>query len=96
MEKQSIIQTLEYMFIACVIDFKGNWNDHIPLIEFAYNNNYCSSTQMTPYEALYRRRCRLPIEWYEFGKVGLIEPYLVNQSTEKVKMIQEGLKMSES
>ncbi|WMV08025.1 hypothetical protein MTR67_001410 [Solanum verrucosum] len=43
------IQTLEYMLRAFVIDFKGNWDDHLPLIEFAYNNSYHSSIQMAPY-----------------------------------------------
>ena len=33
---------------ACVIDFKGNWDDRIPLIEFYYNNSYHSSIQMIP------------------------------------------------
>ena len=37
------IQTLEDMLRACVIDFKGSWDDHLPLIEFAYNNGYHSS-----------------------------------------------------
>ena len=46
------IQTLEDMLRACLIDFKGSWGDHLPLIEFAYNNNYHSSIQMAPYEAL--------------------------------------------
>ena len=34
------IQTLEDMLRACVIHFKGSWDDHLPLIEFAYNNSY--------------------------------------------------------
>nr|WMB96861.1 hypothetical protein [Solanum melongena]WMB97140.1 hypothetical protein [Solanum aethiopicum] len=38
------------MLRACVIDFKGNWDDHLPLIEFAYNNSFHSSIQMAPYE----------------------------------------------
>ncbi|KAH0671214.1 hypothetical protein KY285_025427 [Solanum tuberosum] len=37
------IQTLEDILRACVIDFKGNWDDHLPLIEFAHNNSYHSS-----------------------------------------------------
>ncbi|WMV36936.1 hypothetical protein MTR67_030321 [Solanum verrucosum] len=49
------IQTLEDMLRACVINFKGSWDDHLPLIEFANNNSYHSSVQMAPYEALYRR-----------------------------------------
>ncbi|XP_070002636.1 uncharacterized protein [Nicotiana sylvestris] len=42
------IQALEDMLRACVIDFKGSWDDHLPLIEFAYNNSYNSSLQMAP------------------------------------------------
>ena len=34
------IQTLEDMLRACVIDFKGSWDEHLPLVEFAYNNSY--------------------------------------------------------
>ncbi|KAJ9561422.1 hypothetical protein OSB04_006582 [Centaurea solstitialis] len=33
------IQTLEDMLRACVLDFGGSWEDHLPLIEFTYNNN---------------------------------------------------------
>ena len=30
--EERTIQTLEDMLRACVIDFKGNWYDHLPLI----------------------------------------------------------------
>ncbi|KAH0669267.1 hypothetical protein KY285_023426 [Solanum tuberosum] len=59
------IQTLEDMLRACVIDFKGNWDDHLPLIEFAYNNSFHASIQMAPYEPRYGRICRSPIGWFE-------------------------------
>ncbi|PKA58914.1 hypothetical protein AXF42_Ash001007 [Apostasia shenzhenica] len=36
----------------CVLDFGENWENHIPLIEFAYNNSYQVSIKMAPYEAL--------------------------------------------
>ncbi|WMV09673.1 hypothetical protein MTR67_003058 [Solanum verrucosum] len=52
------IQTLEDMLRACVIDFNGNWDEHLPLIEFAYNNSSHSSIAMDPFEAMYGRRCR--------------------------------------
>ena len=55
------IQTLEDMLRACVIDFKGSWEDHLPLIEFSYNNSYHSSIGMAPFEAPYGRRCRSPV-----------------------------------
>ncbi|KAH9751668.1 Endonuclease [Citrus sinensis] len=38
----------------------GNWDNHLPLMEFAYNNNYQASIEMAPYEALYGRKCRTP------------------------------------
>ncbi|KAH0748617.1 hypothetical protein KY290_027849 [Solanum tuberosum] len=90
------IQTLEDILRSCVIDFKGNWDDHLPLIEFAYNNSYHFSLQMASYEALYERRCRSPIGWFEVGEAGLIGPYLVHQVMEKVKVIQERLKTAQS
>ena len=49
------IQILEDMLQACVLDLKGSWEVHLPLVEFAYNNSYQVSIQMAPYEALYRR-----------------------------------------
>ena len=49
------IQILEDMLRACVLDLKGSWEEHLPLVEFAYNNRYQTSIQMVPYEALYGR-----------------------------------------
>ena len=43
------IQTLEDMIRACVIDFNGFWDDHLPLIEVCYNNGYHSSISMAPF-----------------------------------------------
>ncbi|WMV25467.1 hypothetical protein MTR67_018852 [Solanum verrucosum] len=52
-QAQRIIQTLDDMLRACVIDFKCSWHGHLLLIEFACNNNYHFSFQMAPYKALY-------------------------------------------
>ena len=77
------------MLRACMIDFGGNWDDHLPLIEFAYNNSYHSSIQMASYEALYGRKCRSPIGWFETSETKFIGPNLVQQAIEKVKLIQD-------
>ena len=45
-QAERTIQTLEDMLRACVLDFGGSWDEHLPLIEFAYNNSYHSSIQM--------------------------------------------------
>ena len=47
------IQVLEDMLRVCVLDHKGSWEEHLPLVEFPYNNSYQASIQMAPYEALY-------------------------------------------
>ena len=44
-----------------VLEFQGNWDEHLSLIEFAYNNSYHSSIGMAPYEALHGRKCRSPV-----------------------------------
>ena len=55
------IQTLEDMLRACVMEFKGSWDTHLPLMDFAYNNSYQASIEMAPFEALYGRKCRTPV-----------------------------------
>ena len=43
------------------LEFGGNWDKKIPLMEFAYNNNYQSSIEMAPFEALYGKKNKTPI-----------------------------------
>ncbi|GJZ52237.1 putative reverse transcriptase domain-containing protein [Tanacetum coccineum] len=64
-QSERTIQTLEDMLRACVLDFGGSWDVHLPLVEFSYNNSYHSSVRCAPFEALYGRKCRSPIMWAE-------------------------------
>ncbi|GKB57806.1 putative reverse transcriptase domain-containing protein [Tanacetum coccineum] len=75
-QSERTIQTLEDMLRACVIDFGGNWDVHLPLAEFSYNNSYHSSIRCAPFEALYGKKCRSPVLWAEFGESSLIGPEL--------------------
>ncbi|WMV09244.1 hypothetical protein MTR67_002629 [Solanum verrucosum] len=78
------IKNFEDMLRACVIDFKCNWDDYFPLIQFAYKNSYHSSIGMAPFKDLYVKRCRTPIDLFEVGEVTLIGPQLVHEAMEKV------------
>ncbi|GJY44735.1 putative reverse transcriptase domain-containing protein [Tanacetum coccineum] len=91
-QSERTIQTLEDMLRACVIDFGGSWDIHLPLAEFSYNNNYHSSIRCAPFEALYGRKCRSPVLWAEIGESSLIGPELVQETTDKVVLIKEKLK----
>jgi hypothetical protein len=56
-QSERTIQTLEDMLRSCVLSWKGSWEDHLPLVEFSYNNSYHSSIRCAPYDALYGRKC---------------------------------------
>nr|GFB92026.1 putative retroelement [Tanacetum cinerariifolium] len=52
-QSKRTIQTLEDMLRACAIDFGKGWVNHLPLVEFSYNNSYHTTIKATPFEALY-------------------------------------------
>ena len=62
---------------ACVIGQKGIWDEYLPLVEFTHNNTFHASIHMAPFEALYGRKCRTPLCWYETGESLLIVLSLV-------------------
>ncbi|KAJ9544313.1 hypothetical protein OSB04_024020 [Centaurea solstitialis] len=91
-QTERTIQTLEDMLRACVLEFGGSWDDHLPLVEFSYNNSYHASNQCAPYEVLYGRKCRSPLNWLEVGESRLLRPDIVQETTDKIKLVQEKLK----
>jgi hypothetical protein len=80
-------QILEDMLRACAINYGKNWDKCLSLAEFAYNNSYQSSLKMAPFEALYGRRCRTPLNWSHPGEREILGPDLVSEAKRKVKMI---------
>ncbi|GKD68863.1 putative reverse transcriptase domain-containing protein [Tanacetum coccineum] len=91
-QSECTIQTLEDMWRACVIDFGGSCDTHLPLAEFSYNNSYHSSSRCAPFKALYGRKCRSPVIWAEIREIRLISPKMVQETTDKVVLIKERLK----
>ncbi|GJU97032.1 putative reverse transcriptase domain-containing protein [Tanacetum coccineum] len=90
-QSERTIQTLEDMLRACVIDFGGSWDVHLPLAEFSYNNSYHTSIRCAPFEALYGRKCRSPVSWAEIREGSLIGPELVQETTDKVCRLWKGV-----
>jgi transposase InsO family protein len=62
-QTERLNQILEDMLRACSIDDSKNWDKCLSLAEFSYNNSYQSSLKMAPFEAIYGRRCRTPLNW---------------------------------
>ncbi|GKE50729.1 putative reverse transcriptase domain-containing protein [Tanacetum coccineum] len=67
-QSERIIQMLEDMLRACVIEFGSSWDRHLPLVEFSYNNSYHASIKAAPYEALRAK----PLE-FEVGDMVLLK-----------------------
>ena len=80
---------------SCVMEFKGSWDTHLPLMEFAYNNSYQASISMAPYEALYGRKCRTPVCWDEVGERKLVGSKIVQVTCDKIKVIRDRLKIAQ-
>ena len=68
---------MEDLLRACVLDLKGNWDDYLPLVEFAYSNSFQASIRMAHFEVLYGRRCRSLVCWDDVGENKLLGPELV-------------------
>ncbi|WVZ70727.1 hypothetical protein U9M48_019370 [Paspalum notatum var. saurae] len=71
------------MLGACALTYSTKWDECLPLAEFAYNNSYQKSLEMAPFEALYGRRCRTPLNWSEPGERVTFGPNLVTQAEEQ-------------
>ena len=67
-QTERVNQILEDMLRACALSSKGSWVKWLPLAEFSYNNSYQESIKMAPFEALYGRWCRTPLNWVEAGE----------------------------
>ncbi|KAI3762604.1 hypothetical protein L1987_53041 [Smallanthus sonchifolius] len=94
-QSERTIQTLEDMLRACIIDFGGSWDSHLPLAEFSYNNSHHTTIGMPPYEMLYGRRCRTPICWGEIGQKELGSLEVVRETSERFDQIKARMKAAE-
>ncbi|KAK1692193.1 hypothetical protein QYE76_008890 [Lolium multiflorum] len=91
-QTERVNQILEDMLRACVLEYGSKWEDCLPYAEFSYNNSYQASLQMAPFEALYGRKCRTPLNWSEVGDSQVFGPDVLREAEEKVHKIREYLK----
>src|SRR4051812_20872914 len=98
------------MLRSCVLDFGGSWEDHLPLVEFAYNNSYQASIGMAPFETIYHRPCRSPLCWVdarestvvrrgtdaETGETILLGLDMITETTEWIALIRDRILAAQS
>ncbi|XP_052878851.1 uncharacterized protein LOC128285388 [Gossypium arboreum] len=80
-----LIQVLKDILRSCVLEFSSSWERYLPLVEFAYNNSYQSSIKVAPFKALYGRRCRTPLCWFELDERHIVGPELIQETEENVR-----------
>src|SRR4051812_34010532 len=93
---ERVNQVLEDMLRACVISFGKKWEESLPFAEFSYNNSYQASLKMAPFEVLYGRKCRTPLNWSETGERTLVVLDIIQHAEDQVRVIWEHLKAAQS
>jgi hypothetical protein len=89
-------QVLEDMLRACALQHGGSWDKSLPYAEFSYNNSHQASLKMSPFEALYGRKCRTPLYWDQTGERQFFGPKLIQEAEEQVRIIQENLRVAQT
>jgi hypothetical protein len=62
-QTERVNRVIEDILRMYVMDKPSRWEDYLHLVEFAYNNGYHASLKMSPFEALYGRKCNTPVSW---------------------------------
>ncbi|XP_055822106.1 uncharacterized protein LOC129890611 [Solanum dulcamara] len=95
-KSERTIQVPEDMLWVCVVYFSARWDPYLPLVEFAYKNNYHSNIQMASFETLYGRRYRSPIGSFNSVVVDSLDSDLLRDAIEQVRLIQGRLLIAQS
>ena len=83
-QTERVNKVMEDMLRMNVMDSQTNWEKYLPLVEFAYNNNFHSSIGMPPYEALYGRPCRTGLSWERLEDRVTVGSELIQEVKEQV------------
>lgn len=99
----NIIENLEDMLQACLIDFGRSCDTHLPLVALSYNNSYHINIA-TPFEGLYGRKCRwsvcrakagqYPVSHVTCWDIPLTGPEIIHKTTQKIIEIHDRIKVA--
>jgi hypothetical protein len=84
------------MLRACALQHGGSWDKSLPYAEFSYNNSYQANLKMSPFEALYGRKCRTPLYWDQTRERRFFGPELIQEAEEQVRIIRENLRVAQT
>eukprot|EP00253_Pinus_taeda_P030277 PITA_30277 len=94
-QTERVNQVVEDMLRAYVMQQPTLWEEYLHLVEFAYNNGYHTSTQMSPFEVMYGRKCRTPSSWGGPKDKLSLRPEMLKEMEDMVKRVCVNLKAAQ-
>jgi hypothetical protein len=71
-----------------VMDKPSRREDYLHLVEFSYNNGHQESLNMSPFKALYGRKCNTPVSWENTADRAVVGTNLIKKMEEKMPKIK--------
>jgi hypothetical protein len=84
-----IIEDMLYMYVRTK---PIKWEDYLPLVEFAYNNGYQASAQLSPFEVLYDRKCMTPVSQDNPFERVMVRLEMLQEMENMIRKVQKNLK----
>jgi hypothetical protein len=84
------------MLRACALKHGDSWDKSLPYAEFSHNNSYQASLKMSPFEALYGRKCKTLLYWDQTGERQFFGPEIIQEAEEQVQLTRENLRTVQS
>eukprot|EP00253_Pinus_taeda_P015383 PITA_15383 len=94
-QTEQVNQVVEDMLRSYVIQRSTRLEEYLHLVEFAYNNGYHASLQMSPFKVLYRRKFRTPSSWGGPEDRLMLGPEMLKEMEEMVKRVRDNLKVAQ-
>eukprot|EP00253_Pinus_taeda_P006077 PITA_06077 len=94
-QTERVNQVVEDMLRSYVMQQPSRWEEYLHLVEFAYNNGYHASLQMSPFEVLYGWRCRTPSSWSGPEDKLVLGPEMLKEMEQMLKKVRANLKVAQ-
>jgi hypothetical protein len=90
--QKGVNRVIEDILRMHVMDKPSRWEDSQDLVEFTYNNGYHASLKMSPFEALYGRKCNTLVSWDNPANRVVVGPELLKEMEDQMIKIKQNLK----
>jgi transposase InsO family protein len=85
---EKVNKVIEDILRMYVMDKPSRWEDCLDLVEFTYNNGYHASLNMSPFEALYGRKCNNLVSWDNPADRTVVGPELLKEMEDQMIKIK--------